>query len=91
MARWTEKAKGDLYEIHSYISLHNPDAANKVIADLFETAEQIDDNPFIGRIFNNLFDENVREVIHKKYRIIYEVIQENNVTILQILHVRRLV
>lgn len=47
--RYTQQAKSDLQEIHSYISQHNPPAARKVLAAIRRDITLLIDNPGLGR------------------------------------------
>lgn len=73
---WTERAVQDLIEIENYIARNNPERAVAFIEFLIETAERIVENPGAGRIVPELMNPAIREMIAKKYRIVYRVEQD---------------
>lgn len=72
-----------LQEIEEYISKDNPISAIEFVDKLISIAETIIDNPEIGRVVPELSLENIRELIHKNYRIVY-LIKKNSLDILTI-------
>ncbi len=69
----TRLAESDLEEIVSYIAQDNPRAALKVGRQIVEKLQQLADFPLSGRIVPEFEEENLREIVHSHYRIIYLV------------------
>lgn len=80
---WTKEALQSLMEIDEYISRDNPSAAISFIDKLISLAETIVDNPKKGRVVPELSLENIRELLHKNYRIVY-LIKKNSIEILTV-------
>lgn len=80
---WTREALIRLQEIEEYISRDNPLAAIEFVDELISLAETIKDNPEKGRIVPELSLENIRELLHKNYRIVY-LVKKNSVDILTV-------
>ncbi len=80
---WTKEALLRLQEIEDYISRDNPIAAIEFVDKLISLAETIIDNPGIGRIVPELSLENIRELLHKNYRIVY-LVKKNSIDILTV-------
>jgi len=80
---WTKEASLCLQEIEKYISIDNPVVAIEFVEKLISLAETIIDNPERGRIVPELSLENIRELLHKNYRIVY-LIKKNSVDILTV-------
>ena len=70
---WTREALERLTDIEDYISKDSQERAIKFINYLIDQAETLKDHPMIGRIVPEIGNENIRELIAKKYRIIYRV------------------
>jgi len=70
---WTKEALLRLQEIEEYISRDNPISAIEFVDKLITVAETIIDNPKKGRIVPELSLENIRELLHQNYRIVYLV------------------
>ncbi len=71
--RWTHTAIERLAEIEAYIEQDNPVAASNVVAELIELVQTLSEQPNRGRHLPELWAENVRELIHGNYRIVYRV------------------
>lgn len=68
---WTKAALGDLNEIGDYIAQDSIAAADKLIDSLYDAPDFLEDFPLAGRIVPEANKENIREVLHSNYRIIY--------------------
>jgi toxin ParE1/3/4 len=80
---WTKEALLRLQEIEEYISRDNPIGAIEFVDKLITVAETIIDNPRKGRIVPELSFENIRELLHQNYRIVY-LVKKNSVDILTV-------
>ena len=76
MARtfWTDEALGFIAEIYKFIAEDSPQNAERFLNDLMDSVEmQLSVSVEIGRITPELQDVNKREIIYKKYRVLYTV------------------
>jgi toxin ParE1/3/4 len=73
---WTREALERLTEIEEYISKDSLTRAVKFIDYLIDRGESLGDHPQMGRIVPEIGNENIREIIAKKYRIIYRISNE---------------
>jgi toxin ParE1/3/4 len=80
---WTKEALLRLQEIEEYISKDNPIGAIEFVDKLITIAETIIDNPRKGRMVPELSLENIRELLHQNYRIVY-LLKKNSVDILTV-------
>ena len=80
---WTKEALLCLKEIEEYISRDNSIIAIEFVDKLILLAETLLDNPEKDRIVPELSLENIRELLHKNYRIVY-LIKKNSVEILTV-------
>ena len=79
-----QEALKDLQSIHHYISKQDSaDKAKKFILELSSNIKSLDDMPYRCRKSYYNDDENIRDLIYKKYTIVFKVI-ENSVHILTI-------
>jgi len=85
---WVYVAIGNLIETNRYISSENPEAARKVINDIFETGNKIKEFPNKGRLVPEIRRNNVREVFCLEYRIIYRI-ESRRIFILTIRHMKQ--
>ena len=86
---WSYVALGNLIETNKYIASENPEAARKVINDIFEAGNKIKAFPEKGRIVPELRRKNVREVFCYEYRIIYRI-ESKRIFVLTVLHMKQL-
>lgn len=80
---WTKEAILRLQDIEEFISKDNPIAAREFIDNLISIAETIVDHPEKGRVVPELSLENIRELLHKNYRIVY-LVKKKSIDILTV-------
>ena len=85
LVRWTEPALGDMENIRDYIAQDSPENANRFIEQLFDAAAELYGLPHRGRQVPESDRDDVRELIHKEYRIIYRV-KPHEVDVLAVVH-----
>jgi len=86
---WTQKAASHLESIHQYISRDSVTYASRFIKALISQTDILKTMPFSGRIVPEFNVENIRELIYKDYRIVYEV-KDDAARILAVQHGNRL-
>jgi len=86
---WTELSIDDLKEIHDYISKNSSRFASITVNIIYQRAELIYSNPYIGRIVPEIANEKVRELIIGNYRLIYFIISDMQIDILRVYHSAR--
>ena len=91
MARltWTEPALIDLEEIAEYIALDNPSAAKKLVRNVFEKVERLEQHPQSGRKPPEFKKTTYREVIVGPCRIFYRI-DKKKIYILYVMRGERL-
>ncbi len=87
--RWTHEALDQLIEIEDYISKDSPARAIQFVDQLIEHAESISDKPRVGRIVPELANPDIRELILKKYRIVYRL-DKNYIEVLTVFEGHRM-
>ena len=70
---WTHESLTQLIEIEDYISKDSPKRAALFVDQLVEHAEALPDNPGMGRMVPEIGNPGIRELIFKKYRIVYRL------------------
>ena len=70
---WTHEALERLTGIEDYISKDSPERAARFVDQLIQHAESLRDTPRAGRIVPEIAHPDIRELIFKKYRIVYRV------------------
>ena len=73
---WTEPALLDLNEIAEYIALDKPDAARRLVKQVFSSVDRLEQFPESGRMPPELKRTTYREVIVGPCRILYRVDQD---------------
>lgn len=86
---WTKESLFKLREIEDYIAKDDPTAAINFVDELITVGESLKNNPEKGRVVPELSIENIREIIHKNYRLVY-IIKKNSVYILSVFEGHRL-
>ena len=87
---WTRESLHRLTELEEYIAKDNAERAIKFVDELIAHAESLlPGGPRIGRIVPELSNPALRELLFKKYRIVYRV-NKNTVEILTVFEGHRL-
>ena len=76
----------DLDSITDYISLDSPRFAQEFSDRLIERVEQLNEFPNSGRVVPEFQNEELRELIYGKYRIVYRNYNNKKIVILRIIH-----
>ena len=87
---WTNQAVSDLKNIFEFIASDSEYYAKREVSRLKLRTEHIKLFLRIGRVVSEIEDPNIREIIEGRYRIVYKIIQENEVDILTVHHSARL-
>ena len=88
MVIWADPAKADLRAIHDFIASNSKYYAKKVVNDIIDRTNILEEYPRVGRKAPEIDDENIREIFAYSYRILYEIKTEK-VYIIGIIHGRR--
>ena len=87
---WTREALRQLTEIEDFIAKDNAERAANFVDEIVDYAESVlSSEPRIGRMVPEIANPDIRELIFKKYRIVYRV-NKNNVEILTVFEGHRL-
>jgi len=70
---WTATAIGRLEEIEDFIAADDPAAAPRFVDALIAAGDELADTPLRGRALPELPASGLREVVHRRYRIVYRV------------------
>ena len=85
---WTESAVGDLKGIKEYIARDSEYYAINLSDRVISAVEQLQLFPEMGRKVPEADENNIREIIIRPYRIIYQL-QESSINIITIVHSAR--
>jgi len=87
--RWTHEALERLIEIEEYIAQDSTARAIAFVDQLLEQADLLFENPRRGRLVPEIANPDIRELIFKKYRIVYRL-KANRIEILTVFEGHRL-
>ena len=85
---WREDANDNLIQIYNYIYEDSVYYAVKTVDEIVRKIDNLKFSPYMGRKVPEYDIYNIRELIYKSYRIIYEV-QKNKIIIHGIWHSAR--
>ena len=86
---WTFQAKDDLKDIAEYISKDSKRYAKLQVTRLKIRTRILKTQTRSGKIVPEINRENIRELIEGSYRIIYKIVEDNQIDILTIHHSAR--
>lgn len=82
--RWTNTAIEDIYNTMEYLR-HSSEKYAEIFADaFFHSVEILERYPRSGRVVPEFNQEQLREIIHKSYRIVYLLTDIDTVEILTV-------
>jgi toxin ParE1/3/4 len=87
---WTRKSLKDIKSIAEYIEQDSFKYAKYVVTNLFNSVIILKSFPYSGRIVPEFLNDNIREIIRGNYRIVYKIIDVENIDILTIHHSKKL-
>ena len=68
----TDSAIEDLRELQAYYNEQLvPQVGKRLVTEILDRIETLTDNPDIGRIVPEFDADNIRELIHKPFRVVY--------------------
>ncbi len=88
---WTQNAIQDLNDIGDYISKDSIRYSELTIEKLFYSVDILEQHPFAGKMVLEFEDETIRELIKGNYRIVYHIIDDDNIEILTVNNCARLI
>lgn len=74
--RWTPQSLRDLAALLRFIASDNPEAARAWVSKLRARARAAAAAPLVGRVVPEVGLPEVREVLHRGYRIVYRVTKD---------------
>jgi addiction module RelE/StbE family toxin len=80
---WTDEALEKLDSIEQFIAQDSPARAQEFIDFLIKSGESIANNPESGRIVPEIANQAIREIIVRKYRIVYRI-KDNTIEIITV-------
>ncbi|HEX9734149.1 MAG TPA: type II toxin-antitoxin system RelE/ParE family toxin [Thermoanaerobaculia bacterium] len=87
---WTPLALAKVREISEYIALDRAKAAERWVVNVFDFVKRLSRFPKRGRVVPEVGRDDVRELLHGKYRIIYRLEDDGAISILTVRHGSRL-
>jgi len=82
---WTEPAVEDLRELYAYIARDSEMYASGFVERIILAVERLLEHPKVGRVVPESNDDNIRELLFQRYRIIYRL-QNDNIELLSVIH-----
>lgn len=79
---WSRRIIADIYAAGEYHRPFAPDFADKLIDEIFAKGRLLETQPLLGRAVPEAGRPDIRELLHKKYRIIYQVATADKVVLL---------
>ena len=84
---WDDEAIAELGQTVRFIAMHNPSAARKTGATVLQKVGMLGAFPRLGKVFQKLNRDDVREIPVPPYRVFYHIKDaEHSVRILKVWH-----
>ncbi len=88
---WTDSAIQDLNDIGDYIARDSQRYAELTVEKLFYSVDILEHYPRAGKMVPEFEDDNIRELIHGSFRIIYHLVDDLRIDILTVHNCARLI
>ena len=82
---WTRSAVGDVKSLRDYIARDSEAYADRFVQRIIEAVEKAATFPFLGRRVPEADDDAIREILFRKYRIMYRV-EPARILVLTVIH-----
>jgi len=89
MVTWSLDARRQLKEIYTFIARDSNTYAERVTDQMVERSMQLDDLPYRHRMMPELGEECVREFSIYSYRVIFEIMPNDQIAVLAVVHKRQ--
>lgn len=83
---WSGEARQDLADIYHYIKVDDAKAARKVTDTIRNLVKALPEHPWLGRMVPEHGREDIRERIYGRYRILYQLWEDDKIRVLHIFH-----
>lgn len=87
--RWTPQASADLRAIRRFLARESPRYAEVLEDGILAATARLLAFPLSGRAVPEVGDEAMREVLYRDYRIVYVVVDDDQVDVLTVFHSAR--
>ena len=87
---WSARSLKDIDEIANYIAKDSIQYAEEQVRQFFIRAKVLEKQPLIGRMVPELKSSSIRQILCGHYRIIYEVLNPQQIGIIAVHHQSRL-
>ena len=82
---WSDQSVDDLEDIIAYIARDSAAVAKNFAAKIIDAVDVLETFPSVGRIVPEYNDPNIREILYRNYRIVYQL-SESTATVVTIFH-----
>ena len=87
---WTIKAVEHIEEIGSFIGKDSPFQARRVVQLIIKETRKLKEHIRIGKMIPEVQNDQYREIRVFSYRILYKIVSEDKVVIIEVVHGNRL-
>ena len=84
--RWTAEAERWLRDIYEYIAQDSPNAADRVVTEIYDKVQTLMLFPRMGHLYDPDMTDEVRILLYGHYRIAYLVNPDDTIDILGVFH-----
>jgi plasmid stabilization system protein ParE len=89
MVNWSLGARRQLKEIYNFIAEDSETSAERVTDEMVEYSMKLDNLPYRHRMMPELGEECVREFSCYSYRVIFEVMPDDSIAVIAVVHKRQ--
>lgn len=83
---WSNQAFDDIDNTAEYLSQYSKPFAKTFVEKVFEKVDNLKSFPEMGRMVPEIGSPNVRELLYRQYRIVYQIVNRERLRILTVQH-----
>ena len=80
--RWSRRVIAEIHEAREYLQPYSPAFAERFTDAIFAKCALLEQQPLLGRVVPEAERIDIRELLFKKHRLIYQVVSSSEILIL---------
>ena len=80
--RWSRRIIAEIHEVREYLQPFSPSSAQRLTTAIFAKGALLETQPLLGRMVPEAERQDVRELLYKKYRLLYQIVSNDEILML---------
>ena len=80
--KWSRRVIAEIHEAREYLQPYSPAFAERFTDAIFARCALLEQQPLLGRVVPEAERQDVRELLFKKHRLVYQVVSTSEILVL---------